>query len=155
MRPILQHVILLFVIAILFIGCEKSQVTFNPESLENTQWMPTMVDENISSNPAGDNRYYPWQDCRMDDHLIFSDNSWSFDSNNTRCTVGSGSEWQVSSIPYSFDSSKMELTLQNENGSLQIKVYEYTTERLKLGYAIPSATGFTNVILLFKRTNLQ
>ena len=144
--------------ALLFSGCAKEDNDENITiSLENTTWVATMTDENISTNPPGEfgmngvNQYYPWLECHMDDSFIFLKDRLSINDNETACDNGIDLIFDTKNQPYSYNAETKKLTVGSGDDVVVLDVYELNGDRLKLGLTVPTGTGFGHVVFLFRK----
>jgi len=143
------------ILIFLFTGCSKDDKILN--DLEKGNWVAATDDTNPSSNPPGEfgingtNQYHAWQTCRLDDTFSFSKNRLIINDNGTACENDYDLIFEIKDQPYSYDADKKQLTIGSGNNVAVMDVLELDNERLKLGIAVPSGTGFKRIIFLFKR----
>ncbi|MBD1432483.1 hypothetical protein H8B06_06595 [Sphingobacterium sp. DN00404] len=148
----------LSMLVLLFSNCSKDD---NEESdgdgLENSTWVATKTDDNPNTNPPGafdmngNNVYYPWKDCHMDDSFIFLKDRLTINDNATACEDGIDLIFNTKNQAYSYNPATKKLTIGSGDDVAVIDVFELNKDRLKLGIAIPTGNGLGYLVFLFKR----
>ncbi|WP_437921529.1 hypothetical protein [Sphingobacterium sp. LRF_L2] len=146
---------LLFTVSLLS-GCSKDDADQNEEYiLKNSTWVATTVDANPDTNPPGqfgangNNNYYPWLDCQLDDSFTFSQGNLTIDDNGTNCEVDFVIDNKVQAFSYNAESKQ--LTVGEGQDPIIFTVYELNKDRLKLGLSLVAPGGGANLVFLFKR----
>ncbi len=147
--------ILLVFFSFASVSCDKKNKEIKElDNLSNTSWIAIMTDGNLESNPpgifgmGGNNQYFPWLSCHLDDSFNFTAKQLIIDHNGTNCGVGTSSVFQTSNQSYSYDPGKKLLYLETPEGVTLLQVYEMNQFRLKVGFHLPNGG---NIVFLFKR----
>ncbi len=145
----------IYVLALLFIGsiagCKKKDNDSGPELLIGVTWKPSAAaDPNPSSNPSGAERYN-WPDCALGASVKFNNNGQlTLDLGADPCTPDVFSALTViQQTGFTYDREKKEL--KTALGTITIDVLHLSETHLKLGAAVPSATGYSTYIFLFEK----
>ncbi len=140
-------------ISFLFMSCKEKEDTVEPtDEFANTSWQPTVTDANPATNPSGDfgatgtNFYYPWAICNQDDIFSFKDGKFEHNNGGTVCDSDYLST-MLASKTYTYDKDNKTITI----GGFQIKVYEFSSTQLKLGFPNPLPSGPKNYVILLKK----
>lgn len=142
---------------LIFCACSKDNGESAVLSFENTTWVATMTDGNPSTNPPGgfgmngNNQYYPWSECHMDDSFVFSKDRLTINDNGTACDESLGLIFNTTTQAYSYNAEAKKLTVGTGNDIIVLDVYELNKDRLKLGLSVVGYGGGNNIIFLFKR----
>lgn len=141
-----------------FASCKKDDKNDSAEdNLRNTSWVAIMTDANPSTNPPGEfgvngnNQYYPWQDCHMDDTFSFSGDQLTINDNNTICENGLDLIFEKKNQTYSYNPTTKKLTIGSGENITVLDVYELNRDRMKLGISVVGYGGGNNIVFLFKR----
>ena len=153
MKLIYPSILTFFVLSC--IACDKQEKDANEKNnLLNTVWMASLIDDNPDTNPpgdfgfSGDNLYFPWLACHLDDSFTFTAGKLIIDSNGTDCEEGTGSVFEAKDQSYTYNSDRKQLTIETVAGNVTLQVYEVNQLRLKVGFPIPMGG---NMVFLFKR----
>lgn len=134
-----------------FIGCKKNDNDPERELFIGVTWKPSAAaDPNPSSNPSGAERYN-WPDCALGASVKFNDNGQlTLDLGADPCSPEVFSALAViQQTGFTYDREKKEL--KTALGTITIDVLHLSETHLKLGVAVPSATGFSTYIFLFEK----
>lgn len=139
-------------------SCKKDDKDVKSDDyLKNTTWVPTKTDANPATNPFGEfgmngnNNYYPWQDCHMDDTFSFSEDRLVINDNKTVCEYGLDLIFGENSQTYSYNATTKKITIGSGEDVVVLDVYELNNDRLKLGLSIVGYGGGNNIVFLFRR----
>jgi len=143
------------IFTLLFSSCDKDNDNdIAADLLINTKWSATLTDDNPATNPPGqfgmngNNQYYPWLACHMDDTFTFQQKQLTINDNETSCEDGANWIFDTSNLSYSYNAEKKQLTIGEGDDRVTLEVYELNKNRLKLGLPIPMGGA---IVFLFKR----
>ena len=127
------------------------------DSFAGTRWQTTLIDKNPSTNPQrgpgseADNLYHAWLNCQMDDTFTFANGHFSINDNGSVCDSGEDLIVEQSGQPYHYNEASKQLTIGTGDEAVTFQVYELNKDRLKIGVAVQTGTGFRYMIFIFKK----
>ncbi len=152
------HIVTIALVTLGFASCKKDKKNDSSEdNLRNTSWVVIKTDANPSTNPPGEfgmngnNQYFPWQDCHMDDTFSFSEDRLTINENNTVCENGLDLIFGEKNQTYSYNPTVQKLTIGSGERAAVLDVYELNRDRMKLGISVVGYGGGNNIVFLFKR----
>jgi hypothetical protein len=130
----------------LLCACKKSGNALEAK-LTNNKWMRSDNDKNPGSNPSGTSAgpviVAQVMLCEADDIYNFNSDKYTVDKGENHCIAN---EEQTVTGDYSLDTDKKELFF----GGVPYKVIEITSVQMKLYRLVPTSTGFSGIIFIYK-----
>jgi len=127
----------------IFSGCKKDSKK-TADILTSKTWKIGLTDKNPSTNPQGSIMYNPAPNCTMDDTFKFGpDGKLVLNRNTEKCGQN---ELQTETQTYTINRATKKLTIDG----MEFNLAEESNIQIKYYAAIPSTTGFVNMIFLLQ-----
>ncbi|UYQ93183.1 hypothetical protein MKQ68_24170 [Chitinophaga horti] len=137
--------IIVAAIATTLFACEKEETIDNASTaaafLKAGEWVPTTIDQNPVTSPAGKLLYNPVLECQKDDTYKFSADSMTVNKGATLC----GGDETGYQVKYSMDFNRRKITI---NG-VEYMLGEVTPKQLKYYVRLSSQAGYDYQVYIF------